>query len=199
MEDAVALSRILPFCRSVVDARVGDPDLPSAVRSAILLESVCTHLCHGAFSQLGVSAHHDLCSTAFHPHPTSPTGLSIIDASSRACFWHCILTRCSNFCAVRALGDDATGRSSAVCHYSATQKGLSPNIWKTYQRPWSHQAVSFHMCQHSHLWTGEQKEQPSLGWAQPVAMAQQWQQYSHGPAVAQYWIDSDSGTVMAQQ
>lgn len=70
------------------------------------------------------------------------------------------------------LGDDATGRSSAGCHYSAPQKGLSPNIWKAHQRPWSHQAVPSGTCQNSHLWTREQKEQPSLGWPQPVAMAQ---------------------------
>lgn len=99
--------------------------------------SVCTHFVMGlshflVLRVLGVSARHDLCSTAFHLHPTSPTGLGTTDASSRACFWHCILTRCSNVCAVRALGDDGTGRSSAVCHYSAPQKGLSPNIWKTH-------------------------------------------------------------------
>lgn len=179
MEDAVALSRILLFGGSVVDAGVGDPDLPSAVRSAVLLESVCTHLCHGDFSllgaqpQLGASARRDLCSTAFHPHPTSPTGLGIIDAGSRACFWNCILTRCSHFCAARALGDDATGRSSAGCHYSAPQKGLlRPSAWKTHQGPWSHQGVPSHACQHSRLWARERKEPPSLGWTQPVSMAQ---------------------------
>lgn len=162
--------------------------LPSSWRvSALLLVTGLSHFL--VLSHSWVSAHHDLCSTACHPHPTSPTGLGTIDASSRACSWHCILTRCSNFCAVRTLGDDATARSSAVCHYSAPQKGFSPSIWKTHQRPWSHQGVPSRTCQRSHLWTREQKEQPSLGWHS------QW----NGTVRAQQWLGSGSGAAMARQ
>lgn len=163
------------------------PALPSSWRaSALIFVTGLSHLL--VLSHSWVSLHAIPVQHCFPPSPTSPTGPGTINASSGACFWHCIFSRCSNFCAVRAQGDDATGRSSAVCHCSAPQKGLSHNIWKTHQRPWSQQGVPSCTCQRSHLWVREQKEQPSLGLAS-----------GNGTVRAQQWLGSGSAMVMAQQ
>lgn len=98
--------------------------------------------------------------------------------------------RCSNSCAVRALGDNATRRSSAFCHYIAPQKGLSPSAQKTHHLPLTRDSgpttVSFPMRTNVLICGPESRESsPAQAGRSPVTMARRW--LGSGSAVTWQW------------
>lgn len=128
--------------------------------------------------------------------PSLPPGLGTNDAGSTACSWCHVLAECSNSCAVRALGDDATPRSSAFCHYIAPQKGLSPSTRETHHLSLARDPgptrvslptrIDVLIC-----------SQRAEGAAQPGLDTAQWQRHGNGSAVAQRCLGSGPGAARA--